>query len=101
MLDRLGQHSEFETNAFENVTPGAAISVRTVGMWPSATHRWSSVRMKSTLGGLGLGGAFAVNGTGGAIGSRPPPRNQSQERRAASARTTTTTSATRRTIGRV
>ena len=101
MLERLGQHSGFETNAFENVTPWPTSSFSTMGMRLSASHRWSSVRISSTVGGFGFGWAADVNGTGGAIGSSPVPRNHTQESRAASARTTTATSATRRTIGRV
>jgi hypothetical protein len=40
---RLGQHSEFGTNALRNVTPRSRTIARTFGMTWSESARWPSV----------------------------------------------------------
>src|SRR5688572_23075497 len=50
MLARLGQQRAFTTNAFVNVTPRPTRSRCTVGIAPSVSKRWSSVRTKTMFG---------------------------------------------------
>ena len=51
---RLGQHSEFDTNIWENFTPSATRRRWTWGIAHRVSHRASSVTINSTLGAWGL-----------------------------------------------
>ena len=53
IVDRVGQQSGLLSNAFANVTPFAASSDCTLGMYSSESHRWSSVRINTTFCGCG------------------------------------------------
>src|SRR5438105_6318737 len=101
MLLLLGQQCECDTHAFENVIPCPTSDLWTIGIFDSASHRWSSVSTKSTLGGRGSGWAAAVNGTGGASDPIPVPRTHTHDSAAASTRRTRTRRGARRAIGRV
>jgi hypothetical protein len=49
---RLGQHEELVTNALVKFTPWSTRSDCTVGIAHRESHRWSSVRISTMLGGV-------------------------------------------------
>src|SRR5678815_2391768 len=68
MLARLGQHSGLDTYPFSNEMPFVTSSAFTVGIAQSVSHRWSSVRISTMLGG---GASRVTDAT--AVGELDPP----------------------------